>query len=297
MNPREWIYCPRGCDGVELLEAAFDRHVYDRHIHGTYAIGVTLRGVQRFWCRGATHDSTPGHVIIINPGDAHDGRSGAPGGYAYRMFYVRIDVLQSLLAEVWGHHARMGAAHPLVYDPRLARLIAAGWKASASAPGSLAADELFDRCMRTVAAQYVGQPRAVRASRHDRVLRQIRDLLHDRVDRSVTLRELSAISSLSRFQLTRLFENAYGVPLHAYHLHVRLEEAKLRLRSGQSIATVASDLGFVDQSHFHRRFRGWFGMTPGQWRSAHGYKTGAGAPAYHAREERYGAGRRGFEAI
>jgi hypothetical protein len=31
------------------------------------AIGVTLRGVQRFWYRGVTHDSTPGHAIVIRP--------------------------------------------------------------------------------------------------------------------------------------------------------------------------------------------------------------------------------------
>ena len=50
-NPSEWIDCPAGRDGIELLHASLDRHVYDRHIHESYAIGVTLRGVQRFWCR------------------------------------------------------------------------------------------------------------------------------------------------------------------------------------------------------------------------------------------------------
>jgi AraC-like DNA-binding protein len=61
--------------------------------------------------------------------------------------------------------------------------------------------------------------------------------------------------------------------VHGYLRHLRLEEAKRRLARGQEIAIVAADLGFVDQSHFHHRFRGSFGMTPGQWRAAHGYKT------------------------
>jgi AraC-like DNA-binding protein len=30
----------------------------------------------------------------------------------------------------------------------------------------------------------------------------------------------------------------------------------------------------VDQSHFHRRFKGAFGLTPGEWgRTARRYKT------------------------
>ena len=32
-------------NGIDLLRAAFERHVYDRHIHDSYAIGVTIRGI------------------------------------------------------------------------------------------------------------------------------------------------------------------------------------------------------------------------------------------------------------
>src|SRR5574339_94552 len=84
----DWARATRGGPGVELLEAAFEHHVYDRHSHETLAIGITLRGVQRFWCRGSTYDSRRGDVIVLDPGDVHDGRSGAHGGYAYRMLYV-----------------------------------------------------------------------------------------------------------------------------------------------------------------------------------------------------------------
>ena len=80
MPEREWVRYRPGPEGVELLEASFDQHVYERHIHETYAIGVTRRGVQRFWCRGATHDSVPDDVIVIPPGEAHDGESGREGG-------------------------------------------------------------------------------------------------------------------------------------------------------------------------------------------------------------------------
>ena len=86
LRRREWVRYCSGSEGVELLEASFEHHVYERHIHDTYAIGVTRRGVQRFWCRGATHDSLPGNVIVIPPGEAHDGESGKEGGYTYRMY-------------------------------------------------------------------------------------------------------------------------------------------------------------------------------------------------------------------
>src|SRR5262245_64370771 len=79
MGSGERVRWARGSEGIELLEAAFDKFTYDRHTHDTYAIGVTLHGVQRFSCRNATHDSRPGDVMIINPGEVHDGRSGFGG--------------------------------------------------------------------------------------------------------------------------------------------------------------------------------------------------------------------------
>src|SRR5262245_46647848 len=84
---------------VELLEAECTSYVYERHFHDTYAIGVTLRGVQRFRCGGRTHDSVPGRVMVIPPGEVHDGESGSPGGYAYRMFYVHERLIREVLAD------------------------------------------------------------------------------------------------------------------------------------------------------------------------------------------------------
>jgi AraC-like DNA-binding protein len=264
----EWTESPPGPDGIELLQASFDRHVYDRHMHDTYAIGVTLRGVQRFWCRGATHDSTSGHVLVIRPGEVHDGRSGAAGGYAYRMLYVRPDVIEAIVDESHARHSDLDVSGPLVSDATAFDLLNAGWKALALSPSSLAADELL---LRGVSALALGGrvSNDTPAREHDRALNGVRDYLHANLERSVTMRELAVLASMSRFQLTRRFQQRYGLPVHGYLRHLRLEEAKRRLAHGHEIAAVAAALGFVDQSHFHRRFRGSFGVTPGQWRTAH----------------------------
>ena len=271
LSTREWAECPPGRDGVELLQASFEHHVYDRHMHDAYAIGVTLRGVQRFWCAGAHHDSRPGNVIVIRPGEVHDGRSGSHGGYAYRMIYVRPDVVDSLLDDAPNPLDRAGSS-PLVADRVTFDIVNAGWKALAASPMSLASDELLLRGLGAL-ARWVGGDRGRSAGNHDPALRRVRDYLHENLERPVTMRDLSALASMSRFQLSRWFQRRYGVAVHAYLRHLRLEEAKRRLARGHEIVNVATDLGFVDQSHFHRRFRGSFGVTPGQWRAAHGYKT------------------------
>jgi AraC-like DNA-binding protein len=253
-------------DGVELLEAAFERHVYERHIHETYAIGFTLRGVQRFWCRGATHDSTPGHVIAINPGEAHDGQSGAAGGYAYRMFYIAVNRAQAIADQSTERRVEsIGARAPLIADRMLAQKLNTTWRALNLAPESLAADELLHDAFVFLGTGHTPRLVVDRPTIDRPALKRVRDYLHDRVGDRVSVRELAVVASMSRFQLTRQFQQVFGLPLHAYHLHVRLAEAKRRLRCAEPIASVATDLGFVDQSHLHRRFKGAFGLTPGEW--------------------------------
>jgi AraC-like DNA-binding protein len=261
---REYAEHRMTAGGVELLDARFEHHVFERHIHDTYAIGVTLQGVQRFWCRGATHSSTPGHVIAIAPGEAHDGESGSQGGYAYRMFYCSAERVPRNFA----------LTTPLIADGDLASQLHQAWRATSQSPQSLAADELLDAALATLAERY-GGAHLERARAVDQIaVRRVHDRLRGSITGSISSDDLAALAGMSRFQMSRQFQRAYGLPPHAFHLHVRLEEARRRLAYGNAIAAVASDLGFVDQSHLHRRFKGAFGISPGAWRkAAQGSKT------------------------
>jgi hypothetical protein len=174
-------------EGLELLEAEFDRHMYERHMHEAYAIGVTLRGVQRFWCRGATHDSTAGHVIVIGPGEAHDGESGAPGGYAYRMLYVSNDRVERVLADAGAPRGcSIAVRQPLITDLSLLRSVSRACRAVSRASSSLAAEELVDEALLALASRAgVGQS----LDRHATLsadLRRVREYLHHHLDRPVS---------------------------------------------------------------------------------------------------------------
>jgi AraC-like DNA-binding protein len=253
--------------GVELLDASFRSHVYERHIHDTYAIGVTLAGIQSFWCRGEVRNATAGDVIAINPGEAHDGKSGSAGGYAYRMIYVPMEWMRTIVDDALG---RRGAdtlvSAPILQDDVLAKQISEAWDSLVDASGTFAGDAiLYDALVRLV-VRHAGVTPVRRSTVDERVMRRVKDHLHSKVEDHIRLQELATVAGMSRFQLTRQFQRTFGLPLHAYHLHLKLEEGKRRLALGAPIAQVAFDLGFSDQSHFHRRFKGMFGVTPRTWR-------------------------------
>lgn len=274
-TPRNLARWHEGENGLELLDAVFHTHVYERHIHEAYAIGVPLRGVQRFWCRGALRDGLAGDVVAINPGEVHDGRSGSDGGYAYRMIYVPVERLRAIVDDALEHRgAEVFANAPILKDGRLATLIHAAWRALAHSADSLLGDALLDQALLTLVIRHAGVRPAEGRTVDARAVRGVRDYLRSRIEDKVRLQELADVAGLSRFQLTRQFQRAFGLPPHAYHLHLKLEEGRRRLQRGLAIGRVAADLGFVDQSHFHRRFKGAFGVTPAQWRRCSGAAQG-----------------------
>lgn len=63
----------------------------------------------------------------------------------------------------------------------------------------------------------------------------------------------------------RTFRRSIGLSPYAYLTQIRVEAAKKLLNEGASIADVASDIGFTDQSHLTRHFKRITGVTPGQY--------------------------------
>jgi AraC-like DNA-binding protein len=76
---------------------------------------------------------------------------------------------------------------------------------------------------------------------------------------------LAEMTGLTESHLIRAFHLEFGLPPHAYHLRLRLAFAVELLSSGLSVATVANQCGFADQSHLSRKFKGVYGLTPAAW--------------------------------
>jgi AraC-like DNA-binding protein len=258
--------------GVELLHAHFVRHVYERHSHDGYAIGVTESGVQAFSCRGTGHASTRGTVMAFNPDEPHDGHAGIPEGFTYRMLYIEPETARRILEDARdGRPADLPFARaPLIRDRQLARTVWALHEALSSGADSLACEALLrDTCLLFATRHADDRPR-LSTFRPAAVpsLQRVRQALHADLAEDITTADLAALAGMSRFHLCRAFARAYGLPPHAYRLQLRLAAAKRLLAAGQPAAEVAAALGFADQSHLTKRFKGAFGITPGRFAAA-----------------------------
>jgi AraC family transcriptional regulator len=100
-------------------------------------------------------------------------------------------------------------------------------------------------------------------------LRAVVEYVEGHLGAGPTLGEMAAVARLSVYHFARQFRAATGLPPHQYVILRRVERAKQLLQGGDdfSLAEVAAQAGFADQSQFSRHFKRLVGVTPGQFRT------------------------------
>jgi AraC-like DNA-binding protein len=81
----------------------------------------------------------------------------------------------------------------------------------------------------------------------------------------ITLKDLSKVNNQTPSQMIRAFRKELGITPHAWLIRLRVERGTALLERGESIASVASEVGFVDQTHFTRHFKRVHGETPARF--------------------------------
>ncbi|MBP0595698.1 helix-turn-helix transcriptional regulator [Paraburkholderia sp. LEh10] len=140
-------------------------------------------------------------------------------------------------------------------------------------PGSASA--LFvDQVALAVCEHVVTRYGRQESSRHQRrtglapwQMRRIVDFLEANLGANPSILDLARQCELSASYFAEAFRQSTGVSPHQWLLRRRIERAKSMLRNtDSSLASIALDCGFFDQSHFSRVFARLQGCAPKDWR-------------------------------
>jgi AraC family transcriptional regulator len=96
--------------------------------------------------------------------------------------------------------------------------------------------------------------------------RRAKELMAGQSGANPSLASIAGECGLSVSHFARAFKQCTGKPPHKWLLESRVERARdLLLNTGMSLAEVALECGFSDQSHFTRVFSRVVGTSPGTW--------------------------------
>lgn len=262
---------------VETRRACQSRICYQPHSHATFSIGAVDVGQSRFSSRFSTEEKIESGSLVVIPAHIEHACNPLPDqAWSYQMMHLDADWVAKLIAEL----ARELFDHNIVIN------------SSSNFP------QLMPHIIKTPYVyqsftdlnQFLFNPEisvAVKEPYLIEILTQILlpnftweqldlpkyyqkkldELIHalNFQDEFISLENLSFEMGISRYAIIRLFKNNLGLTPHAYQLNQKVNQARALLSKGEQIITVAHDLGFTDQSHFHRVFKAHTGVTPKQY--------------------------------
>jgi len=127
-----------GVPGIEAM-TMFTEHAFPRHSHDQFGIGIMTSGAQRSWSVIGEVEAEAGDVIMVNPGEMHD---GAPlgGARGWRILYLDPALVAREIAEEFAGEELV--IRPVARDSQLAAHVVRLFKQlEERSPNHMAAEE------------------------------------------------------------------------------------------------------------------------------------------------------------
>lgn len=188
------------------------------------------------------------------------------GSRAFQIPYGRLALPQDVVRSA-APRLRASPLHDLVRD-HLVRL-AADADRLAGDPGATALGTATIELVRALFVSVADDERLAREVRADTLLTRVLAWAREHLtETDLGPERIAAVHNVSVRQLYKACAEA-GVSLEQWLISERLDLARAELASAagrrRPIATTAHACGFADPSHFARRFRAAYGLSPREW--------------------------------
>lgn len=251
----------RGLPGVSMSEAVYEPELrLPAHSHELAFFCLLMDGAydEKYGARGSNYQ--PASVVFHPPDETHSVRMGSSLGTC---FNVEIE-------QTWVDRLTEYAGKP------------AGIAEHRGGPMSVVMSSLYREFLRSDSASPLAVEGLVlellaattrSAMQSERVppawLKVVVEAIHDQLHEKMTVQRLAQIAGVHPVHLSRSFRQHTGRSIGEYQRGLRIQFACRRLReTRQSLADLALEAGFADQTHFCRIFKRVVGTTPARYRTA-----------------------------
>jgi AraC-like DNA-binding protein/mannose-6-phosphate isomerase-like protein (cupin superfamily) len=258
------------------------------HWHDYYELWVATEGSGEYRCGNHQFAFTRGDVVIVDPLKIH-GVLRMERGHAPLVILFPIDAVAPTGSDVdlgflaaWDRRAdrmvpRLAATSPVATAVHGAILrLAQAWYENHQTDGRIQALKfhLLETLMHlrhafideTETSRTTQSMRAEREARLSRVLEYVGQHCNGRLSQP----EVARIAGMSTSRFRAFFKATTGWGFGDYLRELRLERAAVLLReTSESVAAIAYQTGFADQSHLQRLFKARYTASPLSYRKRH----------------------------
>lgn len=256
---------------MTVLDATISSFKYKKHGHNDYALGLTTSGYQCFYCNGSFYRVPRGGIIQINPEEPHDGYSQDAYGYSYYMLYIPKYLLYDALNAYSSIRIKDFRFNKTVIDDdklvnRFIKLVNAIKQNNQDA---LYIDELFLKVIESLIENNTNLINDRIANQNkDPIIVKAKDYINENIYGKLELDEICKMINISKYHFIRIFKNQTSRTPYQYILDRKISLARKDLERGANILSIIQAYGFFDLSHFIKRFKEVYGITPQRYQKS-----------------------------
>ncbi|MCW8832427.1 MAG: AraC family transcriptional regulator, partial [Colwellia sp.] len=224
-------------------------------------------GCQRFLSAGKNFIAPEHSIIFVNADEVHTGQSGTETGWSYRGISPSESQFNQLASDIDLTHGFAPYFHnAVVEDKQMANELRLLFNTLSHSDNLLLRETMLYGVLTRLMLKH-GQSKQGISLKQTSILKLdwVRQYILEHLEENISLQQLASLVDFSPFYLVRQFQKKYGLPPHAYQIQQRLQQSKRLLRQGHKVVNVATQVGFYDQSHFHRHFKKANGIAPKQY--------------------------------
>ena len=245
--------------GVTIASNSYSGHQFQPHFHDHYVIMIVDEGVNEGVCEKKRFQVTANDILMINPGEIHTGSSYQGKHLRYSAFYVDVDFFTQ--------HLPLDRRSPPVFTSLLEKNQRLAYELKDLILSTRADEspfELEEKKVKTFGELMTFAGSNNRDAIHSVAssVQKIKTFIREQYNQQFSLEALAKYAGLSQYHLIRTFKHNVGITPFQFLRNYRIERAKRELLTNKAIAEVALDVGFYDQSHFHKHFKLVTGITP-----------------------------------
>jgi len=211
-------------------------------------------------------------ILSLMP-EGHMSRWEIGGRIDFAHLYFSDQVLKQFAGDHFDRDVRLFELMDLTYqdDPELRHLMQSYIQNCQDSSGrpSLLGEQLFYQILAHLLTNYNSFNIAatpIRGGLSLKHARLIRAVIQDQLATPLSIAGLASLVGLSPFHFARQFKESFGEAPAQYICRQRVEAVKELLSSGQSLADIAAQTGFAQQSHMTQQFKRHTGLTPAAYR-------------------------------
>lgn len=242
-------------DNAEIKSADFIQQRFPFHFHDTYSIGVIKSGAEKLILPAKELQLCAGSLVIIPPRYPHAHAFADSAAWSYCCIYLPAEFF------LWLCRSRQDLHELVVIDNQAVSASFIKWHGI----GFSGAEHFLSRLFQ-MAIVMQDEGTSIRPQSNQQ-LEELLTRFRNHPGQIYQLDNLAADFGMSKFSFIRYFKSGTGLTPHHCLMMYRVQKAKELLAGDHKLAAIAFDLGFFDQSHFHRNFRYFSGTTPKQFRA------------------------------